>query len=141
MTSAIKPVPVKNTDEYIKQFSKKQQNALKEIRKAIKAAAPEAEEVISYQMPAYKQNGVLVYFAAYENHIGFYPTPSGIEAFKKEIAGYKSAKGSVQFPIDEPMPLDLVTKMVKYRIKENEPKTKKEPAEVKSKKKLQTKNR
>jgi uncharacterized protein YdhG (YjbR/CyaY superfamily) len=112
----------KNTDEYISQFPVKQQKALEEIRKAIKAAAPKAEEVISYSMPAYKLNGMLVYFAGYENHIGFYPTPSGIEAFKKELAVYKSAKGSVQFPIDQPLPLALIKKMVQFRIKENKEK-------------------
>jgi uncharacterized protein YdhG (YjbR/CyaY superfamily) len=123
----------KNTDEYISQFPVKQQKALEEIRKAIKAAAPKAEEVISYSMPAYKLNGMLVYFAGYENHIGFYPTPSGIEAFKKELANYKSAKGSVQFPIDQPLPLALIKKMVQFRIKENTEKNKTKTAVEKSK--------
>ena len=117
--SAIKITAPKNTDYYISQFPEKQQFALELIRKTIKAAAPAAEEVISYQMPAYKQNGMLVYFAGYENHIGFYPTPSGIEAFKKELGVYKGAKGSVQFPIDQPLPLGLIKKIVQFRIKEN----------------------
>ena len=117
--SAIKITAPKNTDYYISQFPEKQQFALEQIRKTIKAAAPAAEEVISYQMPAYKQNGMLVYFAGYENHIGFYPTPSGIEAFKKELGVYKGAKGSVQFPIDQPLPLGLIKKIVQFRIKEN----------------------
>jgi uncharacterized protein YdhG (YjbR/CyaY superfamily) len=129
-----KTAPPKNADEYIQQFPEKQQAALKEIRKAIKAAAPAAEEVISYQMPAYKQNGPLVYFAGYKNHIGFYPTPSGIEAFKKELAVYKSAKGSVQFPIDQPLPLALIKKMVQFKIKENTASAKPTPAKNKSKK-------
>jgi len=131
--SSIKTAPVKNTDEYIKQFPPKQQVALEQIRKAIKAAAPGAEEVISYNMPAYKYNGMLVYFAGYEHHIGFYPTPSGIEAFKKELAVYKNAKGSVQFPLDKPMPLALVKKMVQFRVKENSEKIKSKPAAAKSK--------
>jgi uncharacterized protein YdhG (YjbR/CyaY superfamily) len=129
-----KTIP-KSTDEYISQFAGKQQKALQEIRKAIKSAAPQAEEVISYSMPAYKLNGMLVYFAGYENHIGFYPTPSGIEAFKKELAIYKSAKGSVQFPIDQPLPLALIKKMVQFRIKENTESNKTKAAVVKAKSK------
>ena len=131
--SAIKITAAKNTDDYIRQFPEKQQAALEQIRKAIKAAAPAAEEVISYQMPAYKQNGMLVYFAGYENHVGFYPTPSGIEAFKKELAVYKGAKGSVQFPIDKPLPLGLIKKIVQFRIKENAGNVKLKPASKKGK--------
>ena len=89
------------------------------MRAAIKKAAPGAEEVISYNMPAFRQQGMLVWYAAFEKHIGFYPRASGIEAFKKELSAYKWAKGSVQFPIDEPLPLTLVNKIVKYRVKEN----------------------
>jgi uncharacterized protein YdhG (YjbR/CyaY superfamily) len=126
--SAIKITAPKNMDDYIRQFPEKQQAALEQIRKTIKAAAPDAEEVISYQMPAYKQNGMLVYFAGYENHIGFYPTPSGIEAFKKELAVYKGAKGSVQFPIDKLLPLGLIKKIVQFRVKENAAATKLKPA-------------
>ena len=133
--SAIKITAPKNTDDYISQFPEKQQAALEQIRKTIKAAAPAAEEVISYQMPAYKQNGMLVYFAGYENHVGFYPTPSGIEAFKKELGVYKGAKGSVQFPIDQPLPLGLIKKIVQFRIKENEAAIKLKPAIKKSKSK------
>lgn len=133
--SAIKITAAKNTDDYIRQFPEKQQAALEQIRKAIKAAAPVAEEVISYQMPAYKQNGMLVYFAGYENHVGFYPTPSGIEAFKKELAVYKGAKGSVQFPIDKPLPLGLIKKIVQFRIKENAENVKLKPAAKKGKSK------
>jgi uncharacterized protein YdhG (YjbR/CyaY superfamily) len=105
-----------NTDEYIKGFPKETQKILMQIRTAIRKAAPKATEVISYGMPAFKQNGVLVYFAAYENHIGFYPTPSGIEAFKNELSKYKSSKGAVQFPIDKPLPLTLISKIVKFRM-------------------------
>ena len=133
--SAIKITAPKNTDDYIRQFPEKQQAALEQIRKAIKAAAPAAAEVISYQMPAYKQNGMLVYFAGYENHVGFYPTPSGIEAFKKELAVYKGAKGSVQFPIDQALPLGLIKKIVEFRIKENAAAMKLKPAIKKSKSK------
>lgn len=109
----------KTVDEYIDTFSPATTKILQQVRKTIKEAAPKAEEVISYNMPAYKQDGMLVYFAAYDKHIGFYPTPGGIAAFKKELSVYKSAKGSVQFPIDEPMPLALITKIVKFRVKEN----------------------
>src|SRR6478672_8801305 len=93
-------------DEYLASFPESTKRILKEIRKTIKKAAPSAEETISYNMPAFKLQGMLVYYAGYQNHIGFYPTPSGIEAFKTELSGYESAKGSVQFPIDKPMPLD-----------------------------------
>jgi uncharacterized protein YdhG (YjbR/CyaY superfamily) len=109
----------KNIDEYIATFPKDVQKILEELRTTIRKAAPEAEEVISYQMPAFKYHGMLVYFAAYKKHIGFYPTPSGIEAFRKELAVYEAAKGSVQFPIGNPLPLNLISKIVKYRVKEN----------------------
>lgn len=109
----------KNIDEYIAMFPSDIQEILNELRATIKKAAPEAEEVISYQMSAFKYYGMLVYFAAFKNHIGFYPMASGIETFKKELSVYKGAKGSVQFPLDEPMPLGLITKIVKFRIREN----------------------
>jgi uncharacterized protein YdhG (YjbR/CyaY superfamily) len=108
-------VKATNIDEYIKDFPEESQKILEQLRVTIKKAAPKAVEVISYSMPAFKQNGVLVYFAAYKNHIGFYPTPSGIEAFKNELSKYKSSKGAVQFPIDKPLPLTLITKIVKFR--------------------------
>lgn len=95
------------------------QALLQQLRNTIRDAAPEAEECISYNMPAYKFHGPLAYYAAYKNHIGFYPIPSAIEAFQKELSRYKCSKGAVQFPLDEPLPLDLVTKMVKWRAKEN----------------------
>jgi uncharacterized protein YdhG (YjbR/CyaY superfamily) len=108
-----------NTDEYIEGFPKNIQKVLKQMRATIKEAAPGATEVISYSMPAFKLNGVLVWFAAYSKHIGFYPGADGINTFKKEFASYKWAKGSVQFPLDQPMPLSLITKIVKYRVKQD----------------------
>ena len=108
-----------NVDEYIAVFPPGTQAILQELRQTIKKAAPKAEEVISYNMPGYKLNGMLVWYAGYKNHIGFYPKPSGLKAFEKELSGYKSSKGAVQFPIDKPMPLSLVTRIVKMRIKEN----------------------
>lgn len=109
----------KDVDSYIATFPKDIQAILEQVRNVIKSSAPKAEEVISYNMPAYKYLGMLVYFAGYKQHIGFYPTASGITAFKTELSNYKNAKGSVQFPLDKPMPLALIKKMVKYRVKEN----------------------
>jgi uncharacterized protein YdhG (YjbR/CyaY superfamily) len=106
-------------DEYIATFPKEVQQILKGLRKTIKAAAPDAEERISYQMPAFSLNGILVYFAAYKKHIGFYPGASGIQVFTKELSGYKGGKGSVQFPIDKPLPLALISKIVKFRVSES----------------------
>ena len=107
-------------DTYISSFPLITQKRLSEIRLLIKQAAPAAEEIISYQMPAYKLHGMLVYFAGYKNHIGFYPTASGIKQFQLEIVAYKHSKGAVQFPIKEPIPADLVARIVAFRIKENE---------------------
>jgi uncharacterized protein YdhG (YjbR/CyaY superfamily) len=106
-------------DEYIATFPADVQKILQELRAVIKAAAPEATEKISYQMPTFFLHGNLVHFAAYKNHIGFYPAPRGIEAFKQELSVYKGAKGSVQFPIDQPLPLELVSRIVKFRVAEN----------------------
>ncbi|RJP69070.1 MAG: hypothetical protein C4532_11565 [Candidatus Abyssobacteria bacterium SURF_17] len=107
-------------DEYIRTFPKDVQRILEKIRRTIQRAAPEAEEAISYQMPTFKLNGKnLVHFAAWKNHIGFYPTPSGTEAFTKELSQYEGAKGSVRFPTDQPIPYDLVRKIVIFRVKEN----------------------
>ncbi len=111
--------------EYISSFPKDTQKILLQVRETIRAAAPEAQEKIGYNMPAYALNGPLVYFAAYEHHIGFYATPTGHEKFAKELAKYKQGKGSVQFPIDEPMPLALIKKIVSFRAKENKEKKKK----------------
>ena len=109
----------KTVQEYLSVQPAPVKAKLQQIRSTIKEAAPEAEEAISYNMPAFKLQGMLVWYAAFKNHIGFYPRPSGLEAFKKEIAVYKSSKGAVQFPMDQPLPLALVTKIVKYRVKEN----------------------
>ncbi len=106
-------------DEYIASFPKEIQKILQEIRATIKASAPQAEEKISYQMPTFFLNGNLIHFAAFKNHIGLYPTPSGTEAFKEEITKYKAAKGSIQLPLDEPMPLKLISRIVKFRVAEN----------------------
>lgn len=110
----------KTMDEYIRSFPTEVQSLLEQMRQTIHKAAPGAVETISYQMPAFKLNGInLVYFAGWKNHIGFYPLPSAAEAFQKELAPYKKAKGSVQFPLDKPVPFDLVEKMVAFRVKEN----------------------
>lgn len=103
-------------DQYIAGFPADVQEILQQIRKTIQKAAPDAIEAISYAMPTFKLNGNLVHFAAYKSHIGLYPAPQGIEAFKKELSVYKGAKGSVQFPLDQPMPLALITKIVKFRV-------------------------
>ncbi len=115
----------KDIDEYIAGFPKDIQTILQKIRKTIKKAAPEAQEKIGYQMPTFTLNGNLVHFAAFKNHIGFYPTPSGTEKFKKEISVYKAAKGSIQFPLDQPIPYDLISQIVEFRVKENLAKAKK----------------
>jgi uncharacterized protein YdhG (YjbR/CyaY superfamily) len=109
----------KDIDAYISSFPPDTQKRLEQFRATVKKAAPGAEEVISYAMPAFKFNGLLVWFAGYSKHIGFYPRVSAIVAFKKELSSYKGAKGSVQFPLDRPLPLGLITKMVKFRMKEN----------------------
>ena len=106
-------------DQYIAAFPEDKQALLETVRATIKAAAPEAQELISYQMPAFALRGNLVYFAALKNHIGFYPTSSGIEAFKNELAGYEFSKGAVKFPLNQPLPLELISKIVKYRVSEN----------------------
>lgn len=109
----------KTVDEYIASYPKHVQKNLKMIRKEVKKIAPKSDEMIRYGMPAYKLNGPLVYFAAYEKHIGFYPTPSGIKEFKKELSKYKTSKGAVQFPIDQKIPIQLIKKIVKFRVKQN----------------------
>jgi uncharacterized protein YdhG (YjbR/CyaY superfamily) len=106
-------------DEYISSFPEHVQQKLTELRMLIRQMAPDAQEKISYQMPTFYLNGILVHFAAYSRHIGFYPTPSGIAAFKRELSGYKHAKGSVQFPLDESLPLELIKKIVEFRVEEN----------------------
>ena len=113
-------------DEYIAEFPENVRDILEELRRVIRKAAPQAQEAMRYGIPTFRLNGNLVHFAAFKNHIGFYPTPSGIEAFKEELSPYKQAKGSVQFPIDMPMPYDLIQKIVKYRVDENLESKKKE---------------
>jgi len=103
-------------DRYLADFPPETKSLLNQLRETIKKAVPEAEEVISYQMPAYKFHGMLVYFAGCKNHIGFYPTSSGIANFKKELSTYKSSKGSVQFPLDQPLPLELIAEIVRFRV-------------------------
>ncbi len=114
--NVIKP---KNFEEYKVLFPNEVQLILQQVRDTIQKAAPEAEEIISYGMPAYKYHGMLVYFAAFKNHIGFYALPTGNIAFQKELSIYKIGKGSVQFPLNQPMPLDLISKIVVFRIQEN----------------------
>lgn len=128
---SVKPT-CKDIDSYFALYPKEVQTMLQKVRETISKAAPDAEETINYGIPTFTLKGNLVHFAAFKNHIGFYPTPSAIEAFKKELSVYEGAKGSVQFPLDKPMPLALITKIVKYRVKENlskaEAKTKKAKA-------------
>ena len=106
-------------DSYIDTFDEKTQVVLEEIRSAIQEVAPQAEECISYKIPTYKLKGNLVHFAGYKKHIGFYPAPSGIKEFKTEIEKFKWAKGSVQFPLDAPLPIDLIKRITEFRVKEN----------------------
>ncbi|HSF81617.1 MAG TPA: DUF1801 domain-containing protein [Anaerolineales bacterium] len=109
----------KNIDEYIAGFPKEVQEILEMIRTTIKDAAPQAEETISYQMPTFTLQGNLVHFAAFKKHIGFYPAPRGIEKFKNELSAYKGGKGTVQFPLDKPIPYELISEIVKFRVKDN----------------------
>lgn len=114
-----KPATITNVDEYITSFPKNAQKHLKQVRAIVIKAAPGAEEMLSYKMPYYKYHGRLLYFAAHTNHLGLYPMAAGIERFKKELAGYKTAKGSVQFPFDKPLPAALITKIIKFRVNAN----------------------
>ena len=109
----------KSIDEYISGFPEDIRKILEEVRVTIRKAAPGAEEAIRYDIPTFILNGNLVHFAAFKNHIGFYATPSGNEAFAKELSAYKGGKGSVQFPLDQPMPLDLIRRIVEFRVGEN----------------------
>jgi uncharacterized protein YdhG (YjbR/CyaY superfamily) len=113
----------KTVDEYIRSFPKSTQKILQEIRKALNAAVPGSEERISYHIPTIYKNGNIVHYAAFEKHIGFYPTPQAMIKFKKEIKPYRTGKGSIQFPINEPMPMELMIKIAKYRDKENQKKS------------------
>lgn len=115
----------KSFDDYLERFPKDVQQRLQKLRQTVKKAAPQAEEKISYGIPAFTLNGMLVWFAAFKNHVGFYPRTSAIAAFKKELSPYKRAKGSIQFPFEKPLPLALIHRMVKFRVKENLSKAKK----------------
>ena len=107
-------------DEYIASFPQEVQTILEELRQVIRGSAPDAEELISYGIPTFDLNGLhLVHFAAYKSHVGFYPTSSGIKAFKRELSSFKTSKGTVQFPLDKPIPFDLIKKIVNFRVKEN----------------------
>jgi len=116
---AKEPTQFTTIDEYIASFPKDTQYLLEQIRATIRNAAPDAEETISYQIPTFTLNGNLVHFAAFKNHIGFYPSPSGIEKFKHELSDYKGAKGSVKFPLDQLIPFELISKIVAFRVKEH----------------------
>lgn len=109
----------RNIDEYLAQFPDEIRDILEKIRATIHDAAPEAQETINYQMPTFTLHGNLVHFAAFKNHIGFYPTPSGIEKFIEELSDYQKAKGSVQFPLNQPIPYDLIRRIVEFRVGEN----------------------
>ena len=122
-------IKFKKVNEYHSSFPPATRKKLKELNEAIKKAAPGAEETISYNMPTFKLHGPLVYYAGYKNHIGFYPTSLGIAAFTKELSGYKSSKGAVQFPLESSLPIQLITRIVKFRVKQNL-----EKAEMKKKK-------
>ncbi|MCO1601188.1 iron chaperone [Desulfosporosinus nitroreducens] len=114
-----KKTAYESIDDYILKFPPEIQEILKILRKVIQDSAPDAKEKISYQMPTFFLQGNLVHFAAYKNHIGFYPAPSGIEAFKEELSEYKLSKGSIQFPIEKPLPYQLISEIVKFRVIEN----------------------
>ena len=120
MTKAKTPTDI---DGYISQFPDDVQSVLREVRATIRSAAPDAEEVISYQMPAFRQQGILVYFAAWKEHVGLYPPISGDKAIEKAVARYAGPKGNLQFPLVEPMPLDLIQRIVKLRVKQDAEKT------------------
>jgi uncharacterized protein YdhG (YjbR/CyaY superfamily) len=118
-TKSMTSTKAKDIDEYIAGFPEDVREILQQVRTTIKKAAPAAKETISYAIPTFTLHGNLVHFAAFKNHIGFYPAPVGIEEFEKELSAYKGGKGSVQFPLDQPMPLSLISKIVKFRVKKN----------------------
>lgn len=123
--------PIDTIDAYIAQFPSEIQVILQKIRLIVREAAPEAKEKISYQMPTFELHGNLVHFAAFKNHIGFYPTPSGVEEFQAELAPYVSAKGSIQFPLNQPMPYELMERIVQFRVAESLEKAKEKKARAK----------
>ncbi|MGI2326274.1 iron chaperone [Planococcus sp. YIM B11945] len=114
-----------SVDDYMLQFSPEIQEKLQILREIVKEEAPEAQETIKYAMPTFVLNGNLLHFAAFKHHIGFYPTPNGIDYFKDRLAVYKNAKGSVQFPLDEPLPYELIREIIQFRVNENRKKGKK----------------
>jgi uncharacterized protein YdhG (YjbR/CyaY superfamily) len=114
------PTKFQTVDDYISTFPPKTRKALNQIRSVIRKAAPTAEEAISYNMPAFKLDGMLVWCAGYKEHIGLYPRPDVIQVFKKELTSYKLSKGTIQFPLDQPLPVDLISRIVKFRIAENQ---------------------
>jgi uncharacterized protein YdhG (YjbR/CyaY superfamily) len=124
-----------NIDEYIADFPADVQKLLKTMRSTIRKAAPQAEEAIKYAIPTFILHGNLVHFAAFKNHIGFYPAPGALEEFKEVLSKYKGSKGAVQFPLDKPLPLAIITKIVKYRVKQNVEKVTAKAVKGKSKKK------
>ena len=115
----MKKKQIRTIDEYIATFPESIQEILQNIRQAIKESAPQAQEAISYRIPTFKLNGNLVHFAAFKDHIGFFPTSSGVDAFQKELSGYETSKGTIRFLLDKPIPFDLIRKIVKFRVKEN----------------------
>lgn len=108
-----------SVEEYMLDFPETAQNKMQELREVIASVTTNCKEIISYNMPAYKQNGIVVYFAANKNHIGFYPTPSGITTFESRLTNYKYSKGAIQFPIDQPLPKELIQDIVRFRIEED----------------------
>jgi len=120
----MKNIQAETIDQYIASFPKEIQTILEEIRANIRKAAPDAQEAIKYAIPTFIQNGNLVHFAAFKNHIGFYPAPRALEEFKKELSAYEGSKGTVKFPLDTPVPFSLIRKIVKYRVKQNREKAK-----------------
>ena len=128
-----KPAGTTNIDDYISQFPREVRAILETLRATIRSAAPDAQEVISYQMPAFKQHGILVYFAAWKQHIGLYPPIHGDEALEKAVARYAGPKGNLQFPLDEPLPLKLIERIVKLRVKQNDEKAATKKSKTKTK--------
>ena len=120
----MKSITARNIDEYISGFPKEVQKLLKEMRATVRKAAPDAEETIKYAMPTYVLNGNLLSFGAYKNHIGFYPVPRGVAEFEKELSKYEGAKATARFPLDEPLPTTLITRIVKFMVKRNAEMTK-----------------
>src|SRR5215470_19937379 len=128
-----KPKKPKGIDGYISKFSDDVQAVLQKVRATIRHAAPEAKETISYMMPAFKQHGILVYFAAWKKHVGLYPPISGDKALEKAVAPYAGPKGNLQFPLDEPIPYDLIERIVKLRVKQDSAKAETKRAKRKKK--------